>query len=201
MTRGFTLISLAVIAACATTRPAVDAPRPSTGAIDTASSAPPAESAAPLSPADSTSAVVGGDTLAIHFSSPAMRGREIFGGLVPFGQVWRTGANAATSFVTTADVEINGVTVPAGRYTLYSLPERGGDGVGSWQLIVNRQTGQWGTEYHPEQDLVRIPLRVAGTSQPVERFDIALQPDGDGRATLALEWERTRGTADVVVKR
>lgn len=194
----FLLIS-AVITGCATSR-TDEAPRPATGAIDT-TRAPASPSAAPLSPADSTSAIVGGDTLEIRYSSPAMRGRPIFGALVPFGQVWRTGANAATSFVTTVDVDINGVTVPEGRYTLYSIPERTGEGVGSWQLIVNKQVGQWGTEYHPEQDLVRIPLKVSSTAEPVERFDISLEPSGEKRAMLALEWERTRGTADVVVKR
>ena len=94
-----------------------------------------------------------------------MRGRTIFGGLVPYGQVWRTGANAATSFVTTADIVINGVTVPEGRYTLYSIPERASDGSVTWHLIVNKQIGQWGTEYHPEQDLVRIPLTVSPTTE------------------------------------
>ncbi len=132
-----------------------------------------------------------------------MRGRVIFGGLVPYGQVWRTGANAATSLTVMAPVTINGVAIPAGQYTLFSIPERAatGDGVGRWELVVNRQTGQWGTEYHPEQDLARIPLTVSTLAEPVERFTIALEPQGPDRAQLVMEWDRTRGTADVVVQR
>ncbi|HJU88201.1 MAG TPA: DUF2911 domain-containing protein [Gemmatimonadaceae bacterium] len=200
MKRVVFFFSLALMAACAKSPQGNGSPSPATGTVDS-TRAPASPSAAPLSPADSASAVIAGDTVQIRYSSPAMRGRTIFGGLVPFGQVWRTGANAATSFVTTTDVVINGISVPKGRYTLYSIPERAADGSVSWQLIVNKQVGQWGTEYHPEMDLVRIPLKVSSTTEPVERFDISLEPSGEDRATLALEWERTRGTADVVVKR
>jgi Protein of unknown function (DUF2911) len=83
-----------------------------------------------------------GKTVTIHYSRPSMRGRKIFGRLVPYDRVWRTGANAATSLQTDVDLTIGGANVPAGSYTLYTLP-----GANGWQLIINKQTGQWGTEY------------------------------------------------------
>ena len=85
-----------------------------------------------------------------------MRGRKIFGGLVPYDQVWRTGANAATSLKTDVDLTIGGANVPAGSYTLYTLP-----GMNSWKLIINKQTGQWGTEYSEGQDLARVDMKVS----------------------------------------
>jgi hypothetical protein len=111
------------------------------------------------------------------------------GGLVPYGRVWRTGANAATTFVTEADLVIGNARVPRGTYTLYSLPTATG-----WTLIVNRQTGQWGTQYDPSRDLVRIPMQVATLRQPVEQFTIALEKGTSGASTLALSWENTRAT-------
>jgi hypothetical protein len=204
------LLLLAALAACATSPRAASGPlpAPSRGADSTVmdsagGDAPAAPAAAPLSPADSARVSLGSATVSIRYSRPAMRGRVIFGELVPYGQVWRTGANAATSLTTTAPITISGVAIPAGQYTLFSIPNRAatGEGVGSWELVVNRQTGQWGTEYHPEQDVARIPLTVSTLAEPVERFTIALEPQGSDRATLALEWERARGTADVVVQR
>jgi hypothetical protein len=105
--------------------------------------------------------------------------------------VWRTGANAATTFVTPRDVRIGGTPVPAGTYTLYTLP-----GASEWQLIVNRQTGQWGTEYDQAQNLARIPMRVERTPAPVEQFTISLVP-GSGAASLVMEWESTRVSVPV----
>jgi hypothetical protein len=199
------------VAACGTPRAAADnGATPNGGSADTlpaprdstTAPTPGGSAAAPVSPLDSTAATMASGTVKIVYSRPAMRGRVIFGGLVPFAQVWRTGANAATSLITTSDIEINGVRVPKGSYTLYSLPERGArdSTVGSWQLIVNRQTGQWGTEYHAEQDLARIPLRVSTSAEPIPRFRIAVEPAGAGRATLTLAWERTVGTADITAR-
>jgi hypothetical protein len=117
-----------------------------------------------------------------------MRGRRIMGGLVPYGRVWRTGANAATTLVTDVDLRIGDVSVPRGTYTLYTIPAPGG-----WTLIVNKQTGQWGTQYHPERDFARIPLRVSPLRDPVEQFTIGLErARGAAPDTLALTWETTR---------
>ena len=95
------------------------------------------------SPAAETSVTINGKKIAIKYSAPSVRGRKIFGGLVPYGEVWRAGANEATSLTTEANLDINGLKVPAGNYTLYVLPE-----ANQWQLIVNKQTGQWGTVYN-----------------------------------------------------
>jgi hypothetical protein len=144
-----------------------------------------------LSPRDTARLELeGGRKVYVDYGRPSMRGRKIVGELVPFGRVWRTGANAATTLVTEADLRIGDATVPRGTYTLYTLPTEQG-----WTLIVNRQTGQWGTQYDASRDLVRIPLRATPLAQPVEQFTIALER-GPGRAagTLAMAWENTRLT-------
>ncbi len=99
----------------------------------------------PLSPPAQTSVSIDGKNIGIKYSAPSMRGRKIFGGLEPYGKAWRAGANAATSLHTDADLNIKGTKVPKGDYTLYVWldPKQ-------WQLIINKQTGQWGTEYNQE---------------------------------------------------
>ena len=114
-----------------------------------------------------------GKTVTIDYSRPSMRGRKIFGGLVPYGQVWRTGANSATSLKTDANLTIGGAAVPAGSYTLYTIPSETG-----WKLIINKQTGQWGTEYDEKQDLARVDMKVAKNATPTEQFTISLRQDG-----------------------
>jgi hypothetical protein len=130
--------------------------------------------------------VAGADVL-VDYGRPFMRGRTIMGGLVPFDEVWRTGANEATHLVTSADLRIGSEAVPAGTYTLYTIPTET-----TWTLIVNRQTGQWGTQYDRSQDLARIPMSVAPTGRVVDQFTIRIEPLGDGSAVLAMEWENTR---------
>lgn len=147
-----------------------------------------------LSPADSVKVRVGRADLAVHYARPTMRGRKIFGGVVPFDRVWRTGANTATLFKTSRDLEIGGAAVPAGSYTLYSIPTARG-----FTLIINKNTGQWGTNYDQQHDLVRIPMRVATLKQPVEQFTIAIERRGS-TGELALVWERTRASVPIRVK-
>jgi hypothetical protein len=130
-----------------------------------------------------------GQRVYVDYGRPSARGRRIMGGLVPFGRVWRTGANAATTFVTDVDLQIGTARVPKGTYTLYTIPSPGG-----WTLIVNRQTGQWGTQYEPARDLVRIPMQVSTLREPVEQFTIAMEHGRGGASTLVMEWERTRAT-------
>jgi hypothetical protein len=146
---------------------------------------------------DTTRASVGGASLWVDYGRPVARGRQIFGqgGIVPPGLVWRTGANAATHFRTDRALDFGGTAVPAGTYTLYTLP----DASGGWQLIVNRQTGQWGTVYDQARDLARIPLRVEALPTPVERFTIAVEPQGAG-GVLSLSWDRTRLSAPFSVR-
>jgi len=108
--------------------------------------------------------------------------------VVPWNQVWRTGANQATVFETSADLVMAGTPVPAGKYSLWTLPSPGG-----WKLIVNKNTGQWGTDYNAQYDLARLDMTVEQLPQPVERFTIGIEPKGSG-GVLRLEWEKTRAS-------
>src|SRR5947208_11117171 len=138
-----------------------------------------------LSPPDSIKTSVAGAAVAVRYSRPSTRGRAIFGNVVPWNQVWRTGANQATIFETSADLVIAGTPVPAGTYSLWTLPSPAG-----WKLIVNKNTGPWGTDYNAQYDLARLDMKVERLSQPVEQFTIALYGSGkDGM--LALAWDRT----------
>jgi hypothetical protein len=139
-----------------------------------------------LSMRDTTRGKVGDADVWVDYGRPSKRDREIFGNVVPWGQVWRTGANAATQFHTSADLVIGDTDVPAGTYTLWTLPSQTG-----WKLIINKQTGQWGTEYHPEQDLARIDVKSEPLMDPVELLTIAVAPRADG-AQLQIEWDKTR---------
>jgi hypothetical protein len=145
------------------------------------------------SPPATAEVALKGKKITIDYSRPSMRGRKIMGDLVPFGQVWRTGANEATSFTTEGDVNIGGTVVPAGKYTLYSLPTEAG-----WKLIINKQTGQWGTEYNQAQDLARIDMKKSAAKAPVEQFTIAFKSTGPDSADLVMEWENT--SVSVAVK-
>jgi hypothetical protein len=138
-----------------------------------------------LSPLDSVRATVGAAHVGVTYSRPFKRGRTIFGGVVPYDKVWRTGANAATSFTTDVPLEMGGTTIPAGSYTLFTLPTQAG-----WKLIVNKQTGQWGTEYHAEQDLARVDLTTRKLPQPVEQFTIGIEPNAGG-GILKMMWDDT----------
>jgi hypothetical protein len=144
------------------------------------------------SPPGHTAIQLTGKTIDIHYGRPSMRGRKIFGDLVPYGQVWRTGANEATAFVTEALVVMGEAHVPAGAYTLYSVPQASG-----WQLIINQETGQWGTHYDPSQDLVRIPMQMERLTAPVEQFTIALEKRSEEAGVLRMAWEHTAVWIDV----
>jgi Protein of unknown function (DUF2911) len=144
------------------------------------------------SPRDTARGTVAGAHLLVDYGRPSKRGRVIWGGLVPWGDVWRTGANAATTFVTDKDLVIGGTAVPAGTYTLYSVPSKSGP----WLLVVNKQTKQWGTEYHQEQDLARIPLTTSPVSPAVEKFEISIVPEGQGGA-IHLAWDATQASVGI----
>jgi len=144
------------------------------------------------SPRDTTRADIGGASVLIDYGRPSMRGRVIMGGLVPWDAVWRTGANAATTLVSDKPLMIGTAMIPAGTYTIYTVP-----GKSAWQLVINKQTGQWGTEYHEDQDLVRIDMKVEALAAAVEQFTIKLVPAG-GTAVLRLEWEKTAAVVPVM---
>jgi hypothetical protein len=145
------------------------------------------------SPSGTAEVTLKGKSVKIDYSRPSMKGRKIFGGVVPYGKVWRTGANEATALTTAVDLNIGGAKVPAGSYTLYSLPTESG-----WKLIINKQTGQWGTEYDEKQDLARVDLKTSKLDKTVEQFTISFEKSGEDSANLILEWENMRGS--VVVK-
>jgi hypothetical protein len=148
------------------------------------------------SPAASASCDLGGGkTIKTDYSSPRMKGRKIFGDLVPYGKVWRTGANEATTFVTSSDVVVGGKTVPAGSYTLFTVP-----GADKWTLIINKKTGEWGIPYKYESDeLARIDMKVSKLPSPMENFTINYDKSGNG-CTLQIEWETTRTSIDISAK-
>jgi len=147
-----------------------------------------------LSTRDTARATVGGAEVWVDYSRPQKRGRVIFGDVVPWNTTWRTGANAATQFNTPADLVIGSATIPAGKYTLWTLPTPTG-----WQLIVNKQTGQWGTEYHAEQDLLHVDAKVETLAQPVEQFTIAFEPAAAPTA-ITFAWDRTKVSVPVAKK-
>ena len=148
-----------------------------------------------MSVRDTVRATIGRANLLVDYGRPLRRGRTIFGGVVPFDSVWRTGANAATHLRTDADLAIGGVTVPAGTYTLWTIPRRSG----AWKLVINRQVGQWGTVYDEKQDLARIDLRTETLPTPVDLFTISVEPQGTG-GVLALAWDRTRAWVPFTIK-
>jgi Protein of unknown function (DUF2911) len=154
----------------------------------------------PSPPASAECKFSDGKTIKVDYSSPRAKGRKIFGAvsdkaLVPFGEIWRTGANEATTFVTDANVTVGGKDVPAGSYTIFTVP-----GAVAWTLVISKKTGEWGTNYPGEgEDLARVPMRASKTAAPVENFTIAFDQAGD-KCTLRMEWENTRASADIVKK-
>lgn len=152
------------------------------------------------SPPADTSVTIGGKTLSIKYSAPSVRGRTIFGpgGIIskdPNYPVWRAGANAATAFHTGADLDLGGLDVPAGDYTLFVLVEPE-----PWQLIVNKQTGQWGLKYDAGQDLGRVPMKMSKPSAPVETYKMTLRSTGSNTGELRLEWADKVATVPFTVK-
>jgi Protein of unknown function (DUF2911) len=137
-----------------------------------------------------------GKTITVNYSSPRMRGRKIFGDLVPFGEVWRAGADDATTFVPNVDVTAGGKNVPAGKYTLFTLPTPT-----KWTLIVSKQTGEWGIPYPGEKfDFARMEMKVSKLSSPLENFAISFDQAGTN-CTMKLDWETTRASIDIAEKK
>lgn len=140
----------------------------------------------PLSPPEQAQVTAGGKTISIKYSAPSVRGRKIFGpgGLLSHDAtypVWRAGANAATALHTDANLKLGNLNVPAGNYTLFVLvkdPDH-------WQLIVNKETGQWGLTYHANQDLGRTPMEMSVPGQAIEQLRYVLTP-----TKLTLEWDK-----------
>jgi hypothetical protein len=138
------------------------------------------------SPAATASVTVAGGTIDIRYNSPQMRGRKIMGGLVPYGKVWRTGANPATTLITSVPLKFGSLLVPAGTHTLYSLPS-----ADTWQLILNNQTGQWGLTYNQGMDLGRIPMQSKPMAAPQEGMSLSFENTTPTSTELHMRWETT----------
>jgi hypothetical protein len=149
----------------------------------------------PSPSASATCDLGGGKSVKTDYSSPRMKGRKIYGDLVPFGQVWRTGANEATTFVASADVVVGGKTVPAGSYTIFTVPN-----ADKWTLIINKKTGEWGIPYKYESDeLARVDMKASKLPAAVENFTLAYDKSAGG-CTLRMDWETTRASVDISAK-
>jgi hypothetical protein len=141
-----------------------------------------------LSPRDTVRATLGTAEVTVDYSRPARRGRTLVGDLIPYDEVWRTGANAATQLTTTAPIELAGVPLHPGTYTLWTLPSRGGV-----SLIINGQSGQWGTQYNAAHDVARRPMTVDSLPGNVEQFTIRIDPAG----RLVMEWGTFQWSASI----
>jgi hypothetical protein len=161
-----------------------------------------ADAVAQQSPPARATATVGGKAVQIQYSAPSVRGRKIFGagGLLsrdPTYPIWRAGANAATTFKTEGGLDIGGLSVPAGTYTLYvdvKDPEQ-------WELVISKATGQWGLTYPgPSSDIGRVKMTMSRPSMPVETLKYTLTDKGAGAGELRLEWEQHVATVPLHAK-
>ena len=144
------------------------------------------------SPHDTVEWTLDGGTITIAYGRPFLKGRPLER-LTPAGQVWRTGADEATTLTTTKPLMFGSLMFAPGTYTLYTVPN-----AGAWKLIINKQTGQWGTEYHEDRDLGRVDMKMDTLDKPVEQFTIAIE-DTPGGGLLKLEWGTVRASTDFMV--
>jgi hypothetical protein len=149
----------------------------------------------PLSPPANAEAKIGNANITIDYSAPSMRGRTIMGELVPYGKVWRTGANAATTLKSDTDLMIGKLHVPAGTYSLFTVP-----GEKEWVLIVSKQTGLMGSrDYDEAQDLGRVPMTVKTLGDPVETFTIGVKSSAATTGSITLAWENVEASVPFMV--
>ena len=146
------------------------------------------------SPPASVAATIAGDPISIEYYAPSAHGRKIIGELVPFGVVWCTGANWATKLTTGSNLEMGGLKLPAGSYSIWTLPNQN-----EWMLIINKQTGQFHLNYDSSQDFGRTKMNLKKLDVPVETFKIELRSDGSNKGTLALLWETTEASIPFTV--
>ena len=147
------------------------------------------------SPHESTSGVIAGKKITIEYGRPYKKGRKIFGGLEPFGKVWRTGADEATTLTTEADLMVGGIHVPAGTYGLFTIPDDG-----KWTLVLNKTAKQWGAfDYDESQDLGRTAMKVSSLDSPLEQLTITIEPASGKNGVLKVAWDQTAASADITV--
>lgn len=146
------------------------------------------------SPDDVVTAVIGGKKVTVEYSRPSMKGRTIFGGLVPYGQVWRTGANEATVLTVEGDFMVGSLHVPAGSYSLFTIP-----GEKEWTLILNKTVHQPGAfQYDQSTDLGRAVMTVGKPASAVEKFTITIEPGAGKEGVLKLAWDGTGASIDLM---
>ncbi len=138
------------------------------------------------SPAAKAKAVIGGKDFSVDYYAPSMHGRKVMGGLVPYNEVWCTGANIATGWTLGADIVIGDLKVPKGEYSIWTLPSEK-----DWTMILNKETGQFHLNYRQSLDLGRTKMLVKTLAEPVETFCVELRAEGKATGVLALIWERT----------
>jgi hypothetical protein len=153
------------------------------------------------SPGATATGTINGKTIAVRYSAPSVRGRQIFGagGLLsrdPTYPAWRAGANGATTLTTDADLMVGSLAVPKGTYTLYAWVQN----PDAWDLIISRQTGQWGLSYDPKQDLGRVKMTMSKPPSLVERLKYSIADNGAGKGELRLEWEHRVASVPITVK-
>jgi hypothetical protein len=150
----------------------------------------------PSPPAKAACSFSGGKKITVNYSSPRMKGRKIYGELVPYGKVWRAGANEATTFVTDTNLTVGGKDVPAGSYTIFAVPAQD-----KWTLEISKKTGEWGVPYPGEaEDFARIDMKVSQLPAPLENFTISFDHAGAACA-MHLDWETTRASIDIAEKK
>jgi Protein of unknown function (DUF2911) len=146
------------------------------------------------SPPANVAATIAGKKITIEYYAPSMHGRKIMGSLVPYGEVWCTGANWATKITTEANLQMGSLKLPAGSYSIWTLPN-----ANEWTLIINKQTGQFHKDYDSSTDFGRTKMNLKALPDPVETFKIDLRSDGGNKGTLALDWEKTEASIPFTV--
>ena len=144
------------------------------------------------SPPATANVTLAGQAVTIKYNAPSKRGRPIMGALVPYDQVWRTGANAATTLITPVSLHIGKLLVPAGTYTLYTMPSKD-----KWMLVVNKQTGQWGTEYKEDQDLGRIEMKAHTLPSSQEVMSISFNDIEKNSAEMHIRWDKADQSVEI----
>lgn len=156
-----------------------------------------------VSPHETVGAVIDGNRVTVVYGRPYTKdpktgeARKIWGGLVPFGKVWRTGADEATTLITQKPIVFGATTIPAGAYTLYTLPQEDGKA----KLIVNKQLGQWGTQYDEKQDLARIDLKKDALDKTADQLTLAVSKNPAGDGVLKIMWDDTQYSAAFTVQK
>lgn len=160
----------------------------------------PAQRSRYTSPEAHSSASIGGAKITVDYYAPSMHGRKVMGGLVPYGQVWCTGANIATAITSDADLQLgagaNRLRLPKGSYSIWTIP-----GENEWTLIINKETGQFHLNYDSSRDFGRMKMNVKRLGSPVETFRIDVRPEAANKGVLALVWETTEASVPITVLR